>query len=167
MYVYFTGLKLTTRNQERSFSYALFPTIKQSKPITRLDFIVGRKYVTVKNIRLHELVSAQDIPLPLEHYREYLTEAVVLINTVESYELPSEFVSNVRDIPLHVIVIKRSDGEAILDLLSRNRQERIFAQVLVESGVDIQDTETLTSTTTQNTSGECINIPCIAGIVLC
>ena len=78
---------------------------------------------------------------------------MVLINIIDSYELPAELVSSMSDISLHVIVIKRSDGKAILNLLHHKPGERVLAQLLAESRVDALDVERLYTYGNQSSNG--------------
>jgi hypothetical protein len=82
-----------------------------------------------ENIRLHQLVERQELP-SLAEFKH--TKALILINTVDNYQLAGDIVSSAKEAPLPILVVKQSDGKAILGHLEFQEGESIFASIGTE-----------------------------------
>lgn len=97
----------------------------------------------VEYIHLHEVVEGQRLADLLQELNYKYTKAVVLANTEEHYGLPEEFVADVEEAPLPLLVVKRADGEDIARFLKTHMRGFVFARVDAWSQVSHgQDTTT-------------------------
>lgn len=130
------GLKLRLESQScllQSYSYALFPGMKQSIPVSWRYLVTEDE--GMENIRLHELVEGQKLASLLKEFNYFYIKAVVLVNTEDHYELAAEFVTGVKEVPVPLLVVKRTDGEDILRCLESHTREFVFVMVDAENQV--------------------------------
>lgn len=131
------GLKLRQKGKTailKCFPYALFLTTQESFiPVDWQDFITQEEEGT-ENIRLHELIEEDQLTDILEDFEKGNTQAAVLINMTDTYELAEKFVSSVKEAPFTTVVVQRMDGVEIMKYLTHN--EDIQACVVAESRMD-------------------------------
>ena len=92
--------------------------------------------VQSQNIRCHELKAGDQLHELLEHFQSFYTKAVVLINTQENYTLAPEFHEALSKSALPVLVLLKSDGEALLHVLDNYDCDGVYAKVDAENTVD-------------------------------
>ena len=138
-YASYSGLKLRLESQGhntplRSYSYASVPGKNQSHPV-RWHYLVtedeGRE-----SICIYELIEGQGLA-DLKTFNNCYTKAVILINTAENYELAREFMTGVRDVPVPLFVVKKSDGRDILRCLESHIEDFVF--VMVDAASEVPD----------------------------
>ena len=135
----FTGLKLRLEGSNdilKSFSYSPFPAIKLASPVEWQYLVIEHHEAEViGSIHLHQLARGDKMACLLEQFKLNRAEAVIFINTEDSYELIEDFL-NVVEIPCPLIIVKKTDGEEILKLCNHHKKS-ISARVdTAGAGVD-------------------------------
>lgn len=108
-------------------------------------YYLATEDIEAQCIRLHKLKKDEQLPDLLEGFKD--VEAVVLINTEDNYELPKDLVSSVNEVPFPILIVKKMDGEKILNCVKRHT-ESIYARVVAENEVDkvaLQPTDVMTT----------------------
>ena len=120
----------------QSFSYAPLPVSRVILPVQ--SELLTTKHQQVSCIRLHDLQDKI-----LTHPSKKYTRAMVLINTVNSYEIAENFSSSIKGIEIPLIVVKREDGDEILRCLERHDDGDIFASIVTEDAADSDEDDSV------------------------
>lgn len=133
------GLQLkleSDSNYFASFSYALLPGVNLCSPVN-WQYFAREEGVVESNISFYELVEKDQLGHLLDAFDQRYTKALVLVNTMDHYDLPGGFVSSSQEIPFPILILMKRDGESILRFLESGRRERIFARIHAENQVDL------------------------------
>lgn len=125
------GLKLKPANKNvplQSFSCCL---VGKSLPFDWL--LVTKDEVAPNHVCFHELQMGDNLDQLLKEFGEGHAKAVILSNTEDSYQLKPEFLMNVEDVDFSLLLVMKSDGEAILRWMEK--EESILVQVDTENRV--------------------------------
>ena len=133
------GLKLKLLDSDcsfHSFTYSLFPTMEKSLPVSWQ--YLATEDIKSDNIRCHHLQPGDTVAELLNEFRKNCAKAVVLINTVDNYQLSQEFVVGVPQLTFPVVVVKQTDGDKILKCFKFYSGE-VHARVDAENLMDDMD----------------------------
>lgn len=83
----------------------------------------------LQSIHIHDLQMRRNLPEVLKSLDSNYVKALVLINMEESYILPWEMVTSVKDVPFPILIVKKCDGEEIFRCIERHIGESIYARV--------------------------------------
>ena len=93
--------------------------------------LLVEEHVEGENIRCHQLQGDDWLSPLLETFKESYSKAVVLINTSDDYNLGSNFTRGLEETHLPVVVVTKSDGDAIQRCLEQGEMESedVYARI--------------------------------------
>ena len=126
------GLQLKSAQSQKlldCFSYVLSPFTKEpvslEKMIWHQDYQIGSEH-----IRCHVLKLGDDIPKLIAQYHQESAQAVILINTANSYILASPSLYGDVQMNIPIIVITSFDGERLLSVINDCAPGGVLAQIV-------------------------------------
>ena len=129
------GLKLKLQGQQlpsACYTYALSPLM--DKPVL-VDWriVVNDDDIQSQHVRCHALQPGDNVKELVATFRKALAKAVVLINTQDNYTLAPEFTEGVDKSNYPIVVLTKSDGGSLVELL-----EKYFGQTDVLARLDVE-----------------------------
>ena len=105
--------------------------------------IIVNDDIQSQHIRCHALQPGDKVKDLISSFKRALAKAVVLINTQDNYTLAPEFTEGMTKANYPIVVLTKSDGSSLVDLLDRYYgQTDILARLDVESSaVELQQEE--------------------------
>lgn len=128
------GLKLKLQDQQlptTCYTYALPPLM--DKPIPVNWKIIVNNDVHSQHVGCHALHPGDNAKELVATFRRALAKAVVLVNTQDNYTLAPEFTEGVDKSNYPTIVLTKSDGASLVELL-----ERYYGQTDVLARLDVE-----------------------------
>jgi hypothetical protein len=129
-----TGLKLKLQDQPHPnfcYTYALSPFV--DKPVVVDWKIIINDEIQSQHIRCHALQSGDKVKDLISSFKRALAKAVVLINSQDNYTLAPEFTEGVKKSSFPIVILTKSDGNSLVDVL-----DRYYGQTEVLARLDIE-----------------------------
>ena len=137
-YVSWTGLLLKVQNKlAKSFTYALAPGTDTINPVKKKVLVVNVGEIQGDHVVAHKLEPTQNVAQLVAQYRQNKhTKAVVVVNTSNSLILEQDYLEGFDGGNYPVIIVNKSDGREMLELLEAHDEEDVFCDIEAESPVD-------------------------------
>lgn len=121
-----TGLKIIEQQQTKDplnvLPYALPPFMSTAFSIDDMILLAACD-IQRENIRCHKL-SVKDkthLKQKLQHFKSSNSKAVILVNTEENYLPAKVFHEALKESPIPVLIVTKSDGTNLLERLKTNK----------------------------------------------